>query len=49
MDKAPSMEGRFMSMVLSPKSGKGGGPKHAPHAENQAKPAVAKPAANSNK
>jgi translation initiation factor IF-3 len=52
MDKAPSMEGRFMSMVLSPKSGKGSGPKHTltPQAENQAKPvAVAKPAVNSNK
>jgi translation initiation factor IF-3 len=49
MDKAPAMEGRFMSMVLSPKSGKGGGQKHAPQAENQAKPAAAGPAANSNK
>ena len=50
MDKSPAMEGRFMSMVLSPKSGKGGGPKHAPQAENQAKPAAAvRPAANSNK
>jgi translation initiation factor IF-3 len=26
MDKAPTMEGRFMSMVLSPKSTKSGGP-----------------------
>jgi translation initiation factor IF-3 len=50
MDKAPSMEGRFMSMVLSPKSGKGGGAKHTPQAENHsAKPMVPPPAANSNK
>jgi translation initiation factor IF-3 len=50
MDKAPAMEGRFMSMILSPKSGKGGGPKHAPHVENQTvKPVAAKPAVNSNK
>jgi translation initiation factor IF-3 len=48
MDRAPSMEGRFMSMILSPKSGKGGGQvKYAPGAKPaaaQAKP-VAKKAA----
>jgi translation initiation factor IF-3 len=49
MDKAPSMEGRFMSMILSPKSGKGGGSKHTPQVENQVKPATAKPVVNSNK
>jgi translation initiation factor IF-3 len=48
MDKPPSMEGRFMSMVLSPKSGKGGGQvKHAPRTDAQAGPgpAPAKPEA----
>jgi translation initiation factor IF-3 len=32
MDKAPAMEGRFMSMVLSPKSKTSGQPKPAPAA-----------------
>jgi translation initiation factor IF-3 len=56
MDKAPSMEGRFMSMVLSPRPGKGGGQvKHAPRPEGQAMAppanpeAAARPAANLNK
>jgi translation initiation factor IF-3 len=36
MDKPPAMEGRFMSMVLSPKAKAGGQPKHAAQAESAA-------------
>jgi hypothetical protein len=36
MDRAPSMEGRFMSMILSPKSGRGGQAKHAAQAKSVA-------------
>jgi translation initiation factor IF-3 len=36
MDKPPAMEGRFMSMVLSPKAKSGGQPKHVSQVEPSA-------------